>query len=285
MSRVLVILLLSCLASYLVSCDSHKVAPSEAEQADAPPQPAQVELERRKPQPAQVESVGRGPQLDPFKLETLSSDGDDYFTGPKDRSKSVDVIESEVSDHESDVPVNFLRSDPAWGFSIIDVETITLYFDNRPRDVKITEAAAEVRQVIVKGNTVEISLTQPIFVPDIGFTVTWTGGKRTLTYFNNPDDAVGEFLKARPAKGGSIVGVDTVRVYVGGVALHAKCYNHTSESFIEGVTTFNFFNTIDIPIPHPIKEPSIRLTVSWTSRDKTAEKSKTLTYTNVVSEE
>ena len=176
------------------------------------------------------------------------------------------------------MPVNFLRSDPKEGFSIIGVETITLYFDNRPTDVKITKASEEIHQAIVKSNTVEVSLTQPVFVPDIQFTVTWAGGKVMLFYLNEPDDAVADFLRSDPADGDSIVGVENVRVSLSTHPKNVKCYNHTSESFIEDVTIFS--NTIKFPVPHPIKEPSISFTVSWTSRDKTVKNSKQLTYTN-----
>lgn len=174
--------------------------------------------------------------------------------------------------------VNFLRSDPKEGFSIIGVETITLYFNNRPTDVKITEASEEIHQAIVKGNTVEVSLTQPVFVPDIQFTVTWAGGKVRLFYLNEPDNAVADFRRSDPADGSSIVGVEKIRVSLSTHPKNIKIYNHTSESFIEDVTVLH--NMIEFRVPHPIKEPSISFTVSWTSRDKTVKNSKQLTYTN-----
>ena len=182
------------------------------------------------------------------------------------------------------VPVNFLRSDPTKGFSIIGVDTVILYFDNRPTDVKIKEASEEITKAIVKGNTVEISIKQPVFVPDIHFTVTWTGGKVGLYYLNDPDDTAADFRRSDPADGNSIVGVEEIRVSLSKHPRNVKCYNHTSESFIDvSLTT----NTITFPVPHPIKEPSISFTVSWTSRDKTAQNSIKLTYTNedVVPEE
>ena len=175
------------------------------------------------------------------------------------------------------MPVNLLRSDPADGFSIIGVETIRLYFDNRPTDVKITEASEDIHRAIVKGNTVEVSITQPVFARYIHFTITWSGGKARLVYPNDPDDHIADFLMAWPADGSSIVGVNEIQVCVGGIPENAKCYNHTSESFIDVGT---FTNTIYIDVPHPIREPSISFTVSWTSRDKTKQNSKKLTYTN-----
>lgn len=176
------------------------------------------------------------------------------------------------------VAVNFLRSDPTEGFSIIGVDTIILYFDNRPTDVKIKEASEEITKAIVKGNTVEISIKQPVFVPDIHFTVTWAGGKVLLYYLNEPDDTVADFRRSDPADGSSIIGVETVRVSLNTHPRNVKCYNHTSESFIEDVTVLH--SMIEFPVPHPIKEPSISFTVSWTSRDKTAKNSIKLTYTN-----
>ena len=175
------------------------------------------------------------------------------------------------------MPVNLLRSDPAGGFSIIGVETITLYFNNRPTDVKITEASEDIHQAIVRGNTIEVSIIQPVFVPYIHFTITWNGGKARLVYPNDPDDHIADFLMSWPADGSSIDGVDEIQVCVGGVPENAKCYNHASESFID-VRTFS--NTIYINVPHPIREPSISLTVSWTSRDETKQNSIKLMYTN-----
>ena len=173
--------------------------------------------------------------------------------------------------------MNFLRSEPKAGFSIIGVKTIRLYFANRPSDVKLTEASRYVSKAVVKGHTVEVSIAQPVIAPYIHFTVSWSGGKVKLTYPNDHDDAVGVFLRSYPADGGSIVGVKRVRVWVAsGTANNVKCYDHASESFIEDVRVIN--NMIEFPVPHPIEVPSVRFTVSWTSRDKTGENSKSLTY-------
>ena len=172
-----------------------------------------------------------------------------------------------------------MRSDPKADFSIIGIKTITLYFDNRPTDVKITEASRYVNKAIVKGNTVEVSLTHPIIAPYIHFTVSWQGGKKKLIYPNDPDDAVGDFLRADPPDGSSIVGVKKVRIWLDrSPSKNVKCYSHTSESFIKDIRISN--NMIQFRVPHPIEEPSIRFTVSWTSRDGTVENSKELTYTN-----
>ena len=99
-----------------------------------------------------------------------------------------------------------------------------------------------------------------------------------LYYLNEPDDAVADFRRSDPADGNSIVGVETVRVSLSTHPKNVKCYNHTSESFIEDVTVSH--GMIEFPVPHPIKEPSISFTVSWTSRDKTVKNSIKLTYTN-----
>ena len=193
--------------------------------------------------------------------------------------KSLDAIEVDDVEPRVGVPVNFLRSEPKAGFSIIGVETIRLYFDNRPSDVKITQASEDITQAIVKSNTVEVSLKQPVFMPDIYFTVTWTGGKKRLIYPNSPDDVAGDVIRVEPADGSSIVGVKNVQVFLDwGDPRNVKCYDHTSESFIEDVTVFT--NMIKFPVPHPIEEDSIRFTVSWTSRDGTVENSRELRYTN-----
>ena len=143
--------------------------------------------------------------------------------------------------------------------------------------MKLTKASEDIQQAIVKGNTVEVSIKQPVFMPSIQFTITWRDGKARLIYPNDPDDHVADFLMAWPADGSSIVDVDEVQVCVGGIPENAKCYNHTSESFMD-VRVFS--NTIYIDVPDPIRVPSISFTVSWTSRDKTAQNSIRLTYTN-----
>lgn len=186
--------------------------------------------------------------------------------------------------------MNLLRSEPLNSHSIFGVDTIILYFDNRPTEVKITEASEYVSKAIVTGNTVEISITQPIVEDGIRFKVTWADGVkwfRYLTFELMPEDVPANFLRADPPDGSSIAGVDAVTVYLDNVPHDAKYYNWTSEDFGEVIVKGK---TIEFTIPHPITEPSISFTVSWSGKSKIGKmvrSSKKLTYTNagVVPEE
>jgi hypothetical protein len=176
------------------------------------------------------------------------------------------------------VPAKFVRSEPEEGYSVFGVDPIVLYFDNRPTHVKITGVLEHINKAIVRGNTVEVSIRQPPLARFIEFTVTWADGKEGLIFetdenVNEPPDVV----KVFPADGSSIVGVDTIRLFFTLRPTNAKYYNHTSESFGK-VTTVT--NMVEFDVPHPIEEPSISFTVSWTGKNGLVRKSKKLTYTN-----
>ena len=176
------------------------------------------------------------------------------------------------------MPAKFVRSEPEEGYSVFGVDPIVLYFDNRPTHVKITGVLEHINKAIVRGNTVEVSIRQPPLARFIEFTVAWAGGKQGLIFDPKRDVNVpAEVWAVIPADGSSIVGVNTIRLFLTRIPTNAKYYNHTSESFGK-VTTVS--NTIEFDVPHPIEEPSISFTVSWTGKNGLVRKSKKLTYTN-----
>lgn len=170
----------------------------------------------------------------------------------------------------------FVRSEPAEGNTVFDVDTVVLYFDNRPTDVKIKEASKYIEQAIVKNNTIEISIDHPISKHYIEFIVTWADGERWLQ-FPTKSNAPPDVWDVYPDDGSSVVGVNTVRLYLTDVPKNAKYYNHASESLGEATT---ISNTIEFDVPHLIEGPSISFTVSWSGKDESMRKEITLTYTN-----
>ena len=174
------------------------------------------------------------------------------------------------------MPAKFIRSEPAEGNTVFDVDTVVLYFDNRPTDVKIKEASKYIEQAIVKNNTVEISIDHPISKRYIEFIVTWADGERWLL-FPTKSNAPPDVWSVWPADGSSIVGFKTIRLYLTDFPKNAKYYDHASESFGEATT---ISNTIEFDVPHLIEGPSISFTVSWSGQDESMRKEITLTYTN-----
>lgn len=105
-------------------------------------------------------------------------------------TKRLNAIEIDEVQTQEGVIANLLRADPPDGNSIVGVDTITLYFDARPTNVKITDAATCISKVIVSGNTVEVSITDPKgplrYTP---LTVWWSTSKKrwkktSLRYVN-----------------------------------------------------------------------------------------------------
>ena len=77
--------------------------------------------------------------------------------------------------------VAFVRANPAGGAKLDVDDTITLTFDNRPRDVKVSTGTAR-----TTGKTVKIS--GPFDPGPLALTVTWADGSQTLNYtVNTPD--------------------------------------------------------------------------------------------------
>lgn len=154
--------------------------------------------------------------------------------------------------------MNFLRADPPKGSPINKVETITLYFDNRPTHVKITKASRYVSQAIVRGNTVEISIAHPISSPYVHFTVSWIGGKKRLVYAFEPLP----FVKVRtdPPSSKSIHDVETITLYFDRIPMDVEIWNVSSKSIGEPIVKDK---TVEIPLTHPIKTPYVSFTVAW----------------------
>ena len=102
----------------------------------------------------------------------------------------LDAIETDAVAPEKNMPVKLIRVEPPLGNLITDTDTITLYFDNRPRHVKIVNAPNYIiSKVIVKGNTVEIFQNPKTFswarrFGGISFWVKWTDGNQFLYYKN-----------------------------------------------------------------------------------------------------
>ena len=72
-------------------------------------------------------------------------------------------------------PVAFVSARPASGATLDVDDTITLTFDERPRDVKVSAGTARTtgRSVRIRG---------PFDPGSLELTITWTGGNQTLTY-------------------------------------------------------------------------------------------------------
>ena len=81
-------------------------------------------------------------------------------------------------DEQVDTPVNFLRAEPE-PFSLINSNnTITLYFDGIP-----TNFTSNVGDVVVKGKTVEITITEKDFKDHyVAVKVAWADRNRLLLY-------------------------------------------------------------------------------------------------------
>lgn len=189
--------------------------------------------------------------------------------------KSLDAIEVDDIQPRPGVPAQFVKSEPESGASVFDVNTVIIYFDNRPTDVKITNASKQIEAAIVRGNTVEVSINQPALGHHVEFTVAWADGERSLVFTTK--DTSPEVWDVWPANGSSIIGFKTIRLFLIGIPKNAKYYNHASESFGE---VRMISNTLEFDVPHFINRPSISFTVSWTGKNGSVQKSMKLTYTN-----
>lgn len=99
-------------------------------------------------------------------------------------------------------PATFVRSRPIDGRTLDSDDTITLTFDNPPKNVEVSTGVA-----IVEGKTVKI--TGPFEPGDLALTITWLDGSQTLTYTVRPPVA---FVKANPTAGTTLDGAETIRV-------------------------------------------------------------------------
>ncbi len=160
------------------------------------------------------------------------------------------------------MPVHFLRADPAYGSPINEVDTVRVYFDNRPRDVKITEASRYVSKAIVRGNTVEVSIAHPISKPYIHFTVSWGGGKKRLAYEFIPQPLPYVKVRTDPPVGSSIHDVERITLYLDDIPADVEIWNASSKSI--GVPLVKG-KRVEVPLRQPIGSPYISFTVAWDS--------------------
>ncbi len=97
-------------------------------------------------------------------------------------------------------PATFVRSRPVDGANLDRDDTITLTFNNAPKDVTVSTGNATIADKIV-------TIAGPFDVGPLALTVTWLDGTQTLTYTVRPPVA---FVRARPAAGMILDGDDTI---------------------------------------------------------------------------
>ena len=195
-----------------------------------------------------------------------------------------DAIETDGGGPETNMPVEFLRSEPPVGSWITDTDPIILYFQNRPKQVKILKHDCHISQAIVKGNTVEISPNPQTRsrLRKLGgwttFWVKWTDGNQYLSYKNfvRPEDRTASFLRADPPGGSSIRAIDTVVLYFDAVPFDVEIQSalpNIGPPIVRG-------KTVEIPILPPIRERSVRFSVVWWSKSKKKYDARSLNYKN-----
>lgn len=92
-------------------------------------------------------------------------------------------------------PVAFVRANPASGATLDSDDTITLTFDERPRDVEMNTDRAR-----TTGKTVRIS--GPFDPGDLALTITWADGSETLNYIvRTPDTDAPKITSSTVADG------------------------------------------------------------------------------------
>lgn len=201
---------------------------------------------------------------------------------PSKSTRWVAAIEADAVEPKKSMPVKFLRAEPPLGTLITDTDPILLYFDNRPRHVQIMKAPYYISKAIVKDNTVEISQTpeaisRPRRFAGMSFWVKWTDGNQRVYYKNfvrPPEDRVASFLRADPLRGSSMRAIDTVVLYFDAVPFDVEIrpsLPNVGHPIIRG-------KTVEVPITHPIKEPSLNFRVVWWSKSKKRQTSILLFY-------
>ena len=195
-----------------------------------------------------------------------------------------DAIETDGGGPEKNMPVAFLRSEPPVGSWITDTDTIILYFQNRPKHVKIMKYDRHISQAIVKGNTVEISPNPQTRSRSrklggrTSFRVKWTDGNQYLSYKNSvpPEDRPASFLRADPPGDSSISDVGTVVLYFDAVPLDVEIPRsppNVGPPIVSG-------KTVEVPILPPIRERFVRFSVVWWSKSKKKYDATSLYYKN-----
>ncbi len=126
-------------------------------------------------------------------LQTLT------WTSKRLPSKStlwLDAIETDAVAPKKNMPAKLIRVDPPRDSLITDTDTITLYFDNRPKHFKVVNAPYYISKAILKDNTVEIFQTPKTVsrarrFGGTSFWVKWTDGNQWLYYkhfVHSPED-------------------------------------------------------------------------------------------------
>lgn len=227
-----------------------------------------------------------------MKWKRLTIEDDDLQTltwtskalpGPTDLMWK-DAIETDGGGPEKNMPVKFLRSEPPVGSWITDTDTIILYFQNRPKHVKIMKYDRHISQAIVKGNTVEISPNPQTrsrsrkLGGQTSFWVKWTDDNQYLYYKNfvPPEDRPTSFLRADPPGDSSIRAIDTVVLYFDAVPFDVEIPRsppNVGPPIVRG-------KTVEIPITHPIRERSLGFSVVWWSESKRKYDETSLYYKN-----
>lgn len=108
----------------------------------------------------------------------------------------LDAIETDAVAPKKNMPAKLIRVDPPRDSLITDTDTITLYFDNRPKHFKVVNAPYYISKAILKDNTVEIFQTPKTVSKyrrfgGTSFWVKWTDGNQWLYYkhfVHSPED-------------------------------------------------------------------------------------------------
>ena len=149
-------------------------------------------------------------------------------------------------------PATFVRSRPVDGRTLDGDDTITLIFDNPPKNVEVSTGVA-----IVEGKTVKI--TGPFDPGELALTITWKDGTQTLTYTVRQPAT---FVRSRPTDGRTLDSDDTITLTFDNPPEDIEV--NTGVAIVEGKT---------VKITGPFEPGDLALTITW------LDGSQTLTYT------
>ena len=149
-------------------------------------------------------------------------------------------------------PAAFVSANPASGRRLDVNDTITLTFDNTPKDVTVSTGTATV-------NGKKVNITGPFDPGDLAVTVTWADGTQTLDYTVRPPVTL---VSANPADGAELAVDDTITLTFVRRPDDITVSTGTAKTLARKVT-----------ITGPFDPGNLDLTITW------ADGSKTLTYT------
>lgn len=107
---------------------------------------------------------------------------------------------SQTLNYSVRAPVAFVSADPISGRRLEVNDTVTLTFDNTPKDVTVSAGTATITEKTV-------TIAGPFEPGPLSLTIAWKDGSQTLTYTIRPPVA---FVRARPAAGATLDGDDTI---------------------------------------------------------------------------